>query len=113
MKLTGIGFNLTPHSSSVICFKRQLNRCLIDESVTMFILSILLDIIGYKIARILLPIFSIGLVSVERMSSTDAGYNWAGYKISGGKIIFSSSMAGWIGIFFLSMLFVLVLVVIE
>lgn len=79
----------------------------------MLILSILLDIIGYTIARFLLPIISFGFISVETLSSSDTDFNWFGYKTDGAKVVFSSSMAGWIGLFFLMLLFVLVLAIIE
>ena len=67
----------------------------------MFIIDALVDMVGYMIARAILPVISLGKVSVESVSSRETGFNWLGYKVIDGKILFSSPMGGWIGLFIL------------
>lgn len=67
----------------------------------MIVVSILVDLIGYAIARTLLPILSFGKVSVQTVSSKETNFNWLGYKVIDGKILLSSTMGGWVGLLIL------------
>jgi hypothetical protein len=79
----------------------------------MLIASIFVDMIGYATARALLPIITMGKVSVQSVSSNEMGFNWFGYKVVDGKVLFSSTMGGWIGLFILGFLISIVILLIS
>lgn len=65
----------------------------------MIVLDLILEMIGYTTARIVLPLVSFGNVHVERLSSTETGFNWFGFKrVPDGALLCQASMAGWIGL---------------
>lgn len=65
----------------------------------MIVLDLVLEMIGYTTARIVLPLVTFGKVRVERLSSTDTGFNWFGLKRApDGALLCQASMAGWIGL---------------
>jgi len=78
----------------------------------MLVLDILLDWIGYRTARYLLPAVSFGRARADDLTSSRSGFNWLGLQrdVSGG-LLFSATMASWIGVLFWALLLVAVLTV--
>jgi hypothetical protein len=65
----------------------------------MFIIDFVQEVIGYTTARILLPIISFGNVRVQKLTSDETGFNWAGFKREpNGGFVCQTPMAGWIGL---------------
>ena len=65
----------------------------------MVVLDFILEIIGYTTARILAPIITFGSVRVQRVSSDETDFNWAGFKRNeSGGFLLQAPMAGWIGL---------------
>lgn len=65
----------------------------------MIVLDFILEMIGYTTARIVLPLITLGKVRVERLSSTETGFNWFGFKRApDGALLCQAPMAGWIGL---------------
>jgi hypothetical protein len=73
----------------------------------MVVVGFILEIIGYTTARITLPIITFGNVRVQRVSSKDTDFNWAGFKRhESGGFLLQAPMAGWIGLIPWTALFV-------
>ncbi|MEZ2130607.1 MULTISPECIES: hypothetical protein [unclassified Sinorhizobium] len=65
----------------------------------MIVLDLILEMIGYTTARIVLPLVTFGKMRVERISSTEVGFSWFGFKRApDGALLCQVSMAGWIGL---------------
>ncbi|MDE4601645.1 hypothetical protein [Sinorhizobium meliloti] len=65
----------------------------------MIIIDFILEVIGYTTARHVLPLITLGKVRVQSVSSTEAGFNWLGFKrVPDGSLICQSPMAGWLGL---------------
>ncbi|RFC62738.1 hypothetical protein DYI37_12235 [Fulvimarina endophytica] len=65
----------------------------------MFIVDVIVDLIGYQTARMLLPILSAGWIKVADLTSDEPG-GWLGcYRDAERRLVFTSTMAGWIGVF--------------
>lgn len=65
----------------------------------MFILGILLEWLGYPIARVLLPIVTFGRVRADEVMSMRSGFNWLGLKReSSGALLWSASMTASLGL---------------
>jgi hypothetical protein len=77
------------------------------KRTNMVVVDFILEIIGYTTARVLLPIITFGSVQVERVSSKETGFNWAGFKRNeSGGFMLQAPMAGWIGLIPWTALFV-------
>ena len=76
----------------------------------MIVLDLLFDWLGYRTARLFLPIFTLGRARADEFTSSRPSFNWLGVqRDSGGKLLFSATMAGWIGVLFWILLLVAVL----
>ena len=74
----------------------------------MIVFDVLLDFIGYRTTKYLLPLVSFGAVKVDALTSQRLGYNWLGFqRDSDGKLLCSSYMAAWVGV----LIWILVLIV--
>jgi hypothetical protein len=61
----------------------------------------ILDVVGYTTARLLLPTLTFQKVKVDVLSSSEAGFNWLGFKrLSNGALLCDANSAGWIGALF-------------
>jgi len=79
-------------------------------TVAIAVFEIVLLAFGYTTARILLPTLTFGKVKVDALSSSEAGFNWLGFKrLADGVLLCDANSAGWIGV--LIWVFVLVVVV--
>jgi hypothetical protein len=64
----------------------------------MCIFDILIDIVGYTIARIVLPLLSLGRLSVQPLDAPREAFNAFGYRRdSRGRIELEQTIAGFIG----------------
>ena len=60
--------------------------------------GILIDLVGYMVARAGLPFLSFGRVYVEPFSTTPQRLSWPGYRRDeAGRIELRQRAAGWIG----------------
>jgi hypothetical protein len=65
----------------------------------LFIVEVLVDIIGYYTAKVLLPLVSVGWIRVDAWSSEKPG-GWFGcYRDEDRRLVFTATMAGWVGVF--------------
>lgn len=79
----------------------------------MWIIDIIIEIIGYNTARLLLPAISFGKWRVQGICLRDDreslpiknSFNWAGIRsMDNGNIEVESTIAGWIGAIFWTVL---------
>jgi hypothetical protein len=76
----------------------------------MLVLDILFDWVGYRTARYLLPAITFGRVRADDITSSRSGFNWLGLQREGsGELLFSATMASWIGVLFWVLLLIAVL----
>lgn len=65
----------------------------------MFISNFLLAIVGYSTSRILMPILSLGRITVQPPMSEEQGFNSFGFKrIPGHGLLCHTSVAGCLGL---------------
>lgn len=65
----------------------------------MFIVDFIHEVVGYTTARFALPVLTFGKVRVEKISSSETGFGWLGFKRStDGSYLCQAPMAGWIGL---------------
>ena len=61
-------------------------------------LRILVDLIGYAVARAALPFLSFGRIYVEPFSASPPPLKWPGYRRdANGRLELRQAAAGWIG----------------
>lgn len=76
----------------------------------MILVDLILDVVGYATARLLLPTLTFQKVKVDVLSSSEAGFNWLGFKrLPDGRLLCSADSAGWIGALFWLIVFALVI----
>ena len=64
----------------------------------MILIEWFLDFVGYRTARLLVPLLSFGTVRVEHLSAAAPGFNWAGFKRDEtGRLVMSFMMATLLG----------------
>ncbi|WP_377829718.1 hypothetical protein ACFKHW_09460 [Bradyrhizobium lupini] len=64
----------------------------------MSVLGMLVELIGYTVARAALPLLSFGRTYVEPFHATPQPLRWPGYRRDGnGRIELQQAAAGWIG----------------
>jgi hypothetical protein len=64
----------------------------------MIIFDILIDVVGYTVARLVLPLFSFGRIYVEPLNAPLRKFSALGYRHDeSGRIEIDSTVAGWIG----------------
>jgi hypothetical protein len=80
----------------LLCSKKcGLYRCV---SFAMSAFEILVDLIGYSIARAALPVLSFGWIYVEPFSATPQPLQWPWYRRdANGRVELRQVVAGWIG----------------
>jgi hypothetical protein len=63
--------------------------------------GILLDMVGHATARILVPLMSLGRLSVQRVTDETIRHNWFGVgRKADGSLQVEATMAAWWGLFF-------------
>jgi hypothetical protein len=71
------------------------------ERAISLILEIIFDWVGHRTARWLLPMISMGTVTVDSLTSDRSGFNWLGIqRNSDGSLLCSATMSSWIGVLF-------------
>ena len=66
----------------------------------MWIFEVLMDIVGHRMARWLLPAISFGTIKVDDLMSVRTGFNWLGFQRTDDNVLLcSSDTAAWIGVF--------------
>ena len=64
----------------------------------VWILDIIWWGIGYAVARLVLPVVSLGNVRVESLESPSEKFGWAGYRgLHGGRLEIESTLSAGIG----------------
>ena len=64
----------------------------------MCIFDILIDMVGYTVARLILPLISFGRLSVQPLNAPRESFNAFGYRRDGrGRIEIEQTIAGFIG----------------
>lgn len=62
--------------------------------------GIILDIVGHATARILVPLVSLGRLSVQRLRDEPLRHNWFGIgRKADGSLQVEATMAAWWGVF--------------
>ena len=75
------------------------------EFVVSFFFGFLIDLIGYSVARLVLPCLSLGRIYAQPPSSLESGFNIFGYRRDGkGRIEIGSTIAGSLGLVILLIL---------
>jgi hypothetical protein len=65
----------------------------------MSVLGILVDLVGYTVARAVLPFASFGWISVEPFSASPPPLRWPGHRRdASGRIVLRQATAGWVGL---------------
>ena len=63
------------------------------------LLQILIEIVGYTVARFALPLFSSGKIYVQPLTVSSGQFNWLGYRRDEhGRIEIESTAAGVVGL---------------
>lgn len=69
------------------------------EFIVSFFFDLFIDLIGYSVARLALPLFSFGRIYAQSSSSSDNGFNMFGYRHDGkGRIEISWIVASSLGL---------------
>ncbi len=80
----------------------------------MFILSLLLEVLGYTTARLVLPIISLNRAYVQPVRSNQKGFNIFGCRLDDqGRLEVEATMAGWLGVGIWTILLVVVLFILR
>lgn len=65
----------------------------------MSMLGMLVELLGYAVARTVLPLLSFGWIYVELFSASPWPLRWPGYRRdAAGRIELRQGVAGWIGL---------------
>lgn len=62
------------------------------------VIGFFVEMLGYGIARLVIPIVSFGKIKLDPVSSENDAYNWLGYRYEGDRIVLGPTAAGLIGI---------------
>jgi hypothetical protein len=72
----------------------------------MLILDLLFDWVGYRTARYLLPTITFRRAMADDVTSSRTGFNWFDVqREDNGVLLFSATMASWIGVLFWMLVF--------
>jgi hypothetical protein len=66
----------------------------------MIVFDILIDAVGYTVARLTLPLLSLKKIYVQPLSSSEGKFNALGYRYDdNGRLEIEETIAGFIGFF--------------
>lgn len=62
------------------------------------VIGFFVEMLGYGIARVIIPLITFGSVKIDPVSSSSENYNWLGYRKDAKHIILGPTAAGVLGI---------------
>jgi hypothetical protein len=62
------------------------------------LIGVLIEMLGYGIARLIIPLLTFGTVRLDPLSASSEHYNWLGYRRDGARMVLGPTTAGLIGI---------------
>lgn len=74
------------------------------------VIGFFVELLGYGIARVIIPLITLGRVKIDPVSSSSENYNWLGYRKDAKHIILGPTAAGVLGILIFTVAVALALV---
>ena len=62
------------------------------------VIGFFVEMLGYGIARLIIPLITFGKVKIDTISTSSENYNWLGYRKDAEHIILGPTTAGVLGV---------------